>query len=72
MVGEGLKRSSSAMVSANNDLNETISLITAANIITQNPETVGNALKTVSMNFVALRSNAYRKTYLKRGMLNAA
>lgn len=72
MVGEALKRSSSAMVSANNDLNETVSLITAANIITQNPESVGNAIKTISMNFVALRSNAYRKTYLKRGMLNVA
>ena len=48
-LGEALKRSSSSMRVANNSLDETIALITAANIITQNPESVGNALKTVSM-----------------------
>lgn len=71
-LGESLKRSSAAMSAANNTLEETLALTAAANEVIQNPETVGNALKTISMNFVALRSNAYRKTYLKRGMLNAA
>jgi hypothetical protein len=71
-LGEALKRSSASMDAANNSLEETLALTAAANEVIQNPETVGNALKTVSMNFVALRSNAYRKTYLKRGMLNAA
>jgi len=37
---------------ANNSLDETIALITAANIVTQNPESVGNALKTVSINYL--------------------
>lgn len=71
-LGEALKRSSASMASANNTLEETIALIATANEVTQNPESVGNALKTVSMNFVALRSNVYRKTCLKRGILNAA
>jgi hypothetical protein len=71
-LGEALKRSSAAMASANNSLEETLSLTAAANEVIQNPETVGNALKTISMNFVALHSNVYRKTYLKRGMLNVA
>lgn len=71
-LGEALKRSSAAMSAANNTLEETIALTTAANQVVQNPETVGNALKTISMDFVALHSNMYRKTYLKRGILNAA
>ena len=52
MVGEALKRSSSALVVANNDLEQAVSLITAANIVTQNPESVGNAMKTVSINYL--------------------
>lgn len=48
-LGEALKRSSASMASANNTLEETIALITTANEVTQNPEAVGNALKTVSM-----------------------
>lgn len=50
MVGEALKRSSAAMKTAGNDLNETIALAATANEIIQNPESVGNALKTVSIN----------------------
>ena len=49
MVGEALKRSSASMNEANNSLEETIALIATANEVTQNPESVGNALKTVSM-----------------------
>ena len=71
-LGESLTRSSAAMMSANNTLEQTAALTIAANNVIQDPLTVGNALKTVSMNFVALHSNVHRKTYLKRGMLNAA
>lgn len=49
-LGEALKRSSASMRSANNTLEETVALITAANNVTQDPKTVGNALKTVSIN----------------------
>lgn len=42
-------RSSAAMQVANNDLAQTIALTAAANTTIQNPESVGHALKTVSM-----------------------
>lgn len=48
-IGEALQRSASSMAAANNSLDETIALITAANEVTQNPEKVGNAMKTISM-----------------------
>lgn len=44
-----LTRSSSAMAEANNSLEETIALGTAATEITRDASSVGNALKTVSM-----------------------
>lgn len=44
-----LTRSSSAMKEANNTLEETIALGTAATEITRDAESVGNALKTISM-----------------------
>lgn len=45
----GLERSSSAMAAANNSLEETISLFTAGQEITQDAEKMGNALRTISM-----------------------
>lgn len=48
-VGESLERSSAAMKAANNTLEETTALTIAANNVIQDPKTVGNALKTVSM-----------------------
>lgn len=48
-VGEALLRSAAAMKAANNTLDETIGLATAANTILQNPQSVGTMLKTVSM-----------------------
>lgn len=43
-IGEALKRSAAAMNAANNTLDETIALITAANTVVQNPESVGKNL----------------------------
>lgn len=48
-IGEALQRSASSMAAANNSLDETIAMITAANEVAQNPEKVGNAFKTMSM-----------------------
>ena len=45
-LGEALQRSASSMAAANNSLDETIAMITAANEVAQNPEKVGNAMKT--------------------------
>lgn len=46
---EALERSVSSMAAAGNTLDETIGLITAANSVVQNPESVGTAFKTISM-----------------------
>ena len=57
-IGEALQRSAAAMKSANNTLDETIALITAANTVVQNPDSVGTALKTVSMYLRAAKTEA--------------
>lgn len=48
-IGSALQRSASSMAAANNTLDETIAMITAANTVAQNPDKVGNAFKTMSM-----------------------
>jgi TP901 family phage tail tape measure protein len=48
-IGEALKRSASALFAGGNTLEESIGLITGANTVVQNPETVGTALKTLSL-----------------------
>ena len=48
-LAESLTRSSAALVAANNSLEQSIALTTAANTTIQDPESVGNALKVVSM-----------------------
>ena len=48
-LADSLTRSSAALVAANNSLEESVALTTAGNTIAQDPEAVGNALKTVSM-----------------------
>ena len=48
-IGEALTRSASSLAAANNTLDESIALITAANTVVQDPTTVGTAFKTISM-----------------------
>lgn len=48
-LGEALERSAGTLVAAGNSLEQSVALISAANSTIQNPESVGNALKTVSM-----------------------
>lgn len=48
-IGEGLKRSASALALAGNSLDESIALITSANVVIQDPSEAGNALKILSM-----------------------
>lgn len=57
-VGDALLRSAAAMNAANNSLDETIALATAANTIVQDPEKVGTTLKTVSMYLRAAKTEA--------------
>lgn len=49
-IGEALERSASSMAAANNSLDETIALITAANTVVQDPASVGQAFKTNFLN----------------------
>ena len=44
-----MKRSASALAAANNSLSESIALITTANTIAQDPATVGQGIKTMSL-----------------------
>ncbi len=48
-IGDALERSASSLVAANNTLDQSIALITAANTIVQDPDQVGTAFKTISM-----------------------
>ena len=48
-IGDALERSASSLQAANNTIDESIALITASNQVVQDPDRVGNALKTVSM-----------------------
>lgn len=48
-IGEALQRSASALHTAGNDINESIGMIVAANDVVQDEESVGNALKVLSL-----------------------
>lgn len=48
-IGEALQRSASSFATAGNTIDEAIALITAANTVVQNPESVGTAFKTMTM-----------------------
>ena len=48
-IGAALERSAASLKAAGNDIDESIALITAGNIISQDPESVGNAIKVLSL-----------------------
>ena len=48
-VGDALVRSASAMHAANNTLDETIALITTANTVVQNPDSVGKLVPSITV-----------------------
>ena len=47
-VGESLKRAASSLAAANNTIDQSIGMIVAANNVIQNPEIVGNAVRTIA------------------------
>ena len=57
-IGDALLRSASAMHAAGNTIDETIALVTAANTVVQNPESVGTTMKTISMYLRAAKTEA--------------
>lgn len=70
-VGDALLRSAAAMNAANNSLDETIALATAANTIVQDPEKVGTTLKVVSMYLRAAKTEAEDAGESTDGMANS-
>lgn len=70
-VGDALLNSASALAAANNTLDESIALITAANETIQNPEKVGTALKTLSMYIRAAKTEAEEAGISTEGMANS-
>lgn len=70
-LGEILTRSSAAMSSANNTLEETIALGTAANAVIQDADTVGTTLKSLSMYLRAAKSDAENAGIEVDGMANS-
>lgn len=70
-IGEAMQRSAAAMASANNTIDETIALITAANTIVQDPDSVGTTLKTVSMYLRAAKTEAEEAGESTEGMANS-
>lgn len=57
-IGEALKRSASALFSAGNTLEESIGMIAAMNEVIQDPDSVGTALKTLTMYLRAAKTEA--------------
>ena len=51
-IATALQDSASALVTANNDLNEAVALITAGNAVTQDPNSVGAGMRTISLRLV--------------------
>ena len=54
-LNDAIMRGGSALSTANNDLSQSIALITTANSAIQDPAKVGNALKTISMNMRGMK-----------------
>lgn len=55
-IGEALTRSSSALAAANNTLAESIALVVAGNETLQDPEKVGNAVRSISMRIRGMKT----------------
>ena len=51
-IGEALERSASSLMAANNTIDESIALITAANTVVQDPEAVGKWLADIKSGYI--------------------
>lgn len=70
-VGTALLNSASALAAANNDLDQSIAMITAANTIVQDAAKVGTSLKTVSMYLRAAKTEAEEAGEATDGMASS-
>nr|MCR5607008.1 phage tail tape measure protein [Treponema sp.] len=48
-IATALQNSASALVTASNDIDESIALITAGNVVVQDPDKVGNGIRTIAL-----------------------
>lgn len=55
-IGEALRRSASSLAVAGNSIDESIGLITGSNVIIQDPDVVGTALKTMSLRLTTTKA----------------
>ena len=55
-IASGLQRSASTLVAAGNSLEQSIAMLAAGNKVIQDPETLGNALKVLSMRIRGVKS----------------
>lgn len=70
-IGEALQRSASALEFGNNSLEESIGLITSGFDIVQNPQIIGTALKTLSMNLRGAKADLEAAGEDTEGMANS-
>ena len=70
-IGDAMTRSASSLQAANNTLDESIALITAANTVVQNPESVGTAFKTISMRIRAAKAELEEAGLETEGMADS-
>lgn len=69
-IGDAMQRSASSLATANNTLDQSIALITAANSVVQNPEVVGTAMKTLSMRIRGAKTELEDAGEATEGMAN--
>lgn len=70
-IGEALRRSAAALSAAGNTLDESIALVTAANNVVQDPDSVGTAMKTISMFLRAAKTEAEEAGIETEGMASS-
>lgn len=67
-IGDALQKSAASLAAAGNSIEQSIGLVVAANSVIQNPETVGTALKTISMYLRAAKTEAEEAGIETEGM----
>ena len=70
-IGDALQRSASALAAAGNTIEQSIGLVTAMNSVVQNPESVGTALKTLTMYLRAAKTEAEEAGVETEGMADS-
>ena len=63
-IGSAMERSAAALKAGGNDLNESIGLITAGNLIQQDADTTANAIKVLSLRIRGRIVPPYMVTYM--------